>query len=210
MYERITAKDAERAYDEAMNAAQAEMAPIRADAANKQTNSRYATFVALDKALRPIYTRHGFSLSFDTGDGAPEGHVRVVCHVSHSGGDARHPHIDMPADGKGAKGNDVMTRTHATGAAITYGQRYLLKMVFNIAVGDDDDGNAPKAARQMSDPARKALETINAAEGPAALALWKKQEAEKLASQVPPGELQAVIDTYNRRVEHFKAQAAAS
>ncbi len=50
----------------------------------------------------------------------------------------------MPADGKGAKGGDVMTKTHATGAAASYGARYLLKGIFNIAVGDDDrDGNAP-------------------------------------------------------------------
>ncbi|MCK1282098.1 ERF family protein, partial [Bradyrhizobium sp. 61] len=27
------------------------------------------------------------------------------------------------------------------GAAMTYGQRYLLKMIFNIAIGDDRDGN---------------------------------------------------------------------
>lgn len=48
----------------------------------------------------------------------------------------------MPADGKGAKGGDVMTRTHATGAAATYGMRYLLKMIFNVAIGEDDnDGN---------------------------------------------------------------------
>jgi hypothetical protein len=51
----------------------------------------------------------------------------------------------MPADGKGAKGGDVMTKTHATGSAIQYGMRYLLKMIFNIAVGDDDDGNAAGA-----------------------------------------------------------------
>jgi hypothetical protein len=48
----------------------------------------------------------------------------------------------MPADGKGAKGGDVMTKTHATGAAMSYGARYLLKYIFNVAVGEDDnDGN---------------------------------------------------------------------
>ncbi len=48
----------------------------------------------------------------------------------------------MPADGKGAKGGDVMTKTHAAGSAFSYGQRYLLKLIFNVAIGDDDDGNA--------------------------------------------------------------------
>jgi hypothetical protein len=50
----------------------------------------------------------------------------------------------MPSDGKGAKGGDVMTKTHATGAAMSYGARYLLKFIFNIAVGEEDsDGNVP-------------------------------------------------------------------
>jgi len=48
----------------------------------------------------------------------------------------------MPADGKGAKGGDVMTKTHAAGAAGSYGARYLIKGIFNVAVGDDGlDGN---------------------------------------------------------------------
>ncbi len=52
----------------------------------------------------------------------------------------------MPADGKGAKGGDVMTKTHAVGAAKSYGKRYLLKDIFNIAIGEEDtDGNVPKA-----------------------------------------------------------------
>lgn len=37
----------------------------------------------------------------------------------------------------------IKTKTHATGSAVSYGMRYLLKMIFNIAVSDrDDDGNA--------------------------------------------------------------------
>lgn len=147
--ERIKAQEAAQMYHDAMSSAQAEMRPIAADASNPQTKSKYASFVALDRALRPIYTRHGFALSYDTGDGAPPEYVRVICKVSHRGGHSDAPHIDMPADGKGAKGGDVMTKTHATGAAMTYGQRYLLKMVFNIAVGDDDDGNSN--GRMLSD-----------------------------------------------------------
>jgi len=130
------------AFDAAMASCQAAMRPIAADSNNPQTKSRYASYHALDKALRPIYSKHGFSLSFDTADGAPEGCVRIVCDVA-MGGHTRRKHIDMPADGKGAKGGDVMTKTHATGAAVSYGSRYLLRMIFNVAVGEsDNDGNA--------------------------------------------------------------------
>jgi len=143
MYERIEGKKAETAFNAAMVEAQREMRPISADANNPQTRSRYASYAKLDNSLRPIYTRHGFSLSFDTAD-AIQDYVRVVCHVAHEAGFSRSFHIDMPADGKGAKGGDVMTKTHAAGAAASYGMRYLLKMIFNVAVGEDDrDGNDP-------------------------------------------------------------------
>lgn len=160
MYERITARQAEQAYHDAMSTAQAEMRPIAADANNPQTKSKYASFVALDRELRPIYTKHGFSLSYDTEDGAPADHVRVVCKVSHRAGHTERPRIDMPADGKGAKGGDVMTKTHATGAAMTYGQRYLLKMIFNIAVGDDDDGNSMAGSMRITADQREALSAL--------------------------------------------------
>lgn len=149
LHERMIARDAKQQFSAAMAACQADMSPIAADASNKQTSSKYATYAQLDRALRPIYTRHGFSLSFDTADCPIDQHVRVVCYVEHVAGHSRTHHLDIPADGKGAKGGDVMTKTHATGSATSYGMRYLLKMIFNVAVGEaDDDGNAAGAAQQ--------------------------------------------------------------
>lgn len=145
MAKELAQDEAQRDFNTAMGQAQSEMGRVAADANNPQTRSKYATYAALDKALRPVYTKHGFSISFDTGDGAPEGHVRVLAYVAHSGGFIRTYRADMPNDGKGAKGGDVMTKTHASGAAMSYGMRYLLKMIFNVAVGEDDtDGNIPQ------------------------------------------------------------------
>lgn len=148
--ERTRKADAEQSYNDAMSAAQAELAPVAADAKNPQTKSRYASYAALDRAVRPIYTKYGFSLSFGTSDGGPPDHVRVTCRVAHRDGHKELEHVDMPADGKGAKGGDVMTKTHAAGSAFSYGQRYLLKLIFNIAVGDDDDGNAASVTQYVS------------------------------------------------------------
>lgn len=154
MHERIVARDAEQAFNESMGAAQGDMGRISADATNKQTHSKYATYGQLDRHVRPVYTAHGFSLSFDTADGAPEGCLRVLAYVSHKAGHTRTYRADVPADGKGAKGGDVMTKTHATGSAMSYGMRYLLKMIFNIAIGeDDDDGNA--AGGSAAGPAQR-------------------------------------------------------
>lgn len=140
LYERAIAREDEIAFNTAMMEAQKEMRPIAAKANNPQTKSKYAKYEAVDAEARPIYTKHGFSLSFYTGEGAPEGCIRVQCKVSR-GGHTERPYIDMPADGKGAKGGDVMTKTHATGAGVTYGRRYLLGMIFNLVIGEDRDGN---------------------------------------------------------------------
>jgi hypothetical protein len=141
LQERWEANQAKKAFGEAMMNAQADMRPILVNAENSQTRSRYATYEALDAAIRPVYIKHGFSLVFGTADCPLPDHVRVICEVSCAGHTIT-PHIDMPADGKGAKGNDVMTKTHATGAAITYGRRYLLGMIFNLTITKDDDGNS--------------------------------------------------------------------
>jgi hypothetical protein len=150
LYERALARDAETAFNTAMARAQEEMRPIAANANNPQTRSKYAKYDALDNAVRPIYSRHGFSLSFYQGEGAPEGHIRVQCKLS-CGGHTERPYLDMPADGKGAKGGDVMTKTHATGAGVTYGRRYLLGMIFNLVIGEDNDGNDAGSAPKITE-----------------------------------------------------------
>jgi len=139
----VQADQAKKEFAAAFAAAQKEMEPVAKDANNPQTRSRYASLAALDRAIRPIYTKHGFSMSFDAADSPLPDHVRVLCFLSHTGGHERTYHIDMACDGKGAKGGDVMTKTHAMGSAFSYGKRYLAGNVWNIASAEkDDDGNA--------------------------------------------------------------------
>jgi hypothetical protein len=164
-------RDAEMQFNEAMNEAQAELGRIAPDLTNPQTHSKYASYAALDKKLRPIYTKHGFSLSFNSGDSPIPETVRVVCYVSHRAGHTRtYTGPPMPADGKGAKGGDVMTKTHATGAAMSYGARYLLKYIFNIAVGEEDvDGNEVNTLALEDDVVQKRVNSILAAGNDATL-----------------------------------------
>lgn len=175
LYERAIAREDEIAFNEAMRLAQSEMRHIAADANNPQTKSKYATYAALDSKVRPIYSKHGFSLSFYTGDGAPEGCIRIFCKVAR-GGHTERPYIDMPADGKGAKGGDVMTKTHATGAGVMYGRRYLLSMIFNLVVGEDNDGNDASAVEKITQKQADELRDLIEANGKdrAAFLKWAK------------------------------------
>lgn len=151
--ERDQAMAAKRAFAVAMTKAQLETSPICADANNPLTQSTYATHQALDRVLRPIYTANGFSLCFNTADCPLPNHIRVVCDVTHIEGHEKPFHIDIPADGKGIEGIDVMTKTHAAVSAVSIGIRALLRMIFNIVIERklDDDGNAA-GARPAAQP----------------------------------------------------------
>lgn len=204
LYERAQNRQAEQAFNVAMNAAQKDMQPVRADASNPQTKSKYASYAALDAALRPIYTEKGFSLSFDTGDAPSSDVVRVLCYVAHDEGFTRTYKIDMPADGKGAKGGDVMTRTHATGSAASYGSRYLLKLIFNIAVTEDDDGNRAGAqSGPISEEQRdKLLELVGRHEVDVEK-LCKYFKVESIAD-IPAKKFNDVIEAINSHIETRK------
>ena len=141
-YQKVRDDQARKAFTSAFIAAQMEMEPVRKAADNPQTRSKYATFEALDAAVRPIYTRHGFGVTFSTAESNKPDHIKVICHILHADGFERDYPLDVPADGKGAKGGDVMTKTHATGSAITYGKRYTFGAAWNIITTErDDDGN---------------------------------------------------------------------
>lgn len=182
MHERLLAKQAESAFNDAMTACQRELRVVAANANNPQTRSKYATYEALDKALRPVYTKHGFSISYSTADTPKPDCVRVIAYVS-KGAHTRIYPVDMPADGKGAKGGDVMTKTHATGAAMSYGARYLLKGIFNISVGeDDDDGNLGRGKLMPEGVKADFLAAIDAlVDDESAATLWQKITRETTA-----------------------------
>lgn len=142
LQQQTLAREAEFQFNEALARVQSKIKRVAPDLQNPQTSSRYASYAALDRILRPLYTDEGFSLSFTHDDCPKPDAIRVICLVS-KGSHTRRYQVDMPCDGKGAKGGDVMTKTHATAAADSYAKRYLVKDIFNVAIGEEDtDGNA--------------------------------------------------------------------
>jgi len=139
------------AFQAALRRIQDELKPIAKDLENKETHSRYASAEKVDEAIDRLLSRERMSLSFE-----PEPHpqvdmLRIVGVLSLGAYSKRYP-LDVPADGKGAKGGGVMSRTHATGSAITYGKRYLKNMIFNLRFKEkDDDGNAAGISKRMDD-----------------------------------------------------------
>lgn len=133
--------NAEREYNEAFARVQQQLPTVLADAENQQTHSTYAKHETIAKAIKPIYSAEGFSTSFTQGACERPDHVRIDGVLRHSGGHLTMHWVELPVDDKGIKGNVNKTPLHAAGSTFTYGRRYLTCLMFDVATGDDTDGN---------------------------------------------------------------------
>ena len=137
LQERMLARQAETEFNHALNRVQSQIQRIAPDLENTQKHSKYASYAAIDRVIRPIYSPEGFSLSFTHAECPKPDCIRVICWLRL--GAHKEPYqVDWPVDTQGPKGGDVMTRTQATGASDSYAKRYLVKDIFNIAIGEND------------------------------------------------------------------------
>lgn len=143
LQERWERNKAIQAYSQAMNECQKEMPIVVKDRKNEHTRSKYATLEAVSHAIKPVYTGHGFSISFDEAECTVAESIKVTATLRHSGGHSEQFSTIIPLDGAGIKGNANKTATQGKGSTLTYARRYLTLMIFNIAVADEDlDGNS--------------------------------------------------------------------
>lgn len=203
MHKEMQDRDAKRIYADAMKACQKEMPAIKKRGKNKQTNSKYALLEDINRLITPIYTRHGFSLSFGTVRSELEDHVGIVCDVMHEAGYSKTYTYDAPIDNVGIKGEKNKTRTHGRGSAISYGRRYLILMIFNLTIGDDDDGNAAGENEQQRLAREVAQEWVGIADSVSTYEEYLARKAEVLnayggkAGNLPP----EVREAFNRAAE---------
>lgn len=166
MHEKMQARAAEAAYNAAMAAAQAEIAPVAKNKTNEHTNSRYADLYAIADQVMPTIHGHGFGLSFFECPSDKPGHQGIECRVSHAAGHSETHRFNIPVDVAGSQGKVNKTATQAYGSTFTYARRYATCGVFNIAIGDND-GNAQKEpdtglTEEQEDQLRTALDEANA------------------------------------------------
>jgi hypothetical protein len=160
MQERMQRRQAEIAYNQAMNEAQAEIQPVARTAENSQTKSFYAKLEDVDAAIRPIYLRNGFSLSFGTVEPLVPGNIRVECTCAHAAGHSEKFHREAPADTLGPKGSPVKTVLHGGGSTETFLKRYLTCGVFNVVFKNMDDDGVAAGNLLISDQSVKVLSDL--------------------------------------------------
>lgn len=150
MQEHILDREAQQAFNAAMVRAQRDMPIVPKDRKNEQTRSRYSSYEMILKYTKPIYTQAGFSISMYEGETVKENNIRVCADVMHENGHTKQYWTDVPIDDKGIKGSVNKTQTHAKGSSLSYGKSYLMKMIFNIPTGHDDDGNVAGGSETIS------------------------------------------------------------
>lgn len=144
LQEKWVADRARESFCRSMCAAQAEMPAVITKSHNPQTKSFYAALEDIQIACKPVWIKHGFSLSFSEGPTAPrEGWKRIIAFVRHKDGHAEQHTLDLPNDGIGAKGNPIGAMNPVQGciSTMTYGERVLTANIFNVIIaGQDNDG----------------------------------------------------------------------
>lgn len=142
MQERIMAKNAESAFNDAMTRLQEAMPRITKDGniefvdnKNNHRKTPFATYENIDKAIRPLMIAEGFSIAFNSEWG--ESGATIHATLSHRDGHSRKASIRLPLDSSGSKNS-----LQAMGSTISYGKRYLVTMMLNIVTeGEDNDGD---------------------------------------------------------------------
>jgi hypothetical protein len=112
----------------------------------------YARWEDMDKALRPIWTKHGFGMSFSTF--VKDGQAIIRGELLHTGGHAKTAELPLHPD-KGPGRSDMQ----AMGSGVSFTKRYLGEMLLNIVrKGEDDDGiragEAKISAREVGELAQ--------------------------------------------------------
>lgn len=138
------------AFDAAFAAMQSELPEIeeRGDISgeSKRTGTKisqkYATFEDILSKVRPILAKYGFGLRFNIQD--EQQFIRVTAILSHADGHRESTSKLLPKDTSGSK-----NAVQAEGSSVSYGKRYTMNAILNIATrGQDDDGRAAAPAPQ--------------------------------------------------------------
>lgn len=148
MQERIMERNATAAYAAALASMQPELPVIvergKIDIGRGKPQS-YALWEDINETIKPVLAKHGFALSFRTGQ--EDGKIVVTGILSHRDGHSERTTMLLPVDTSGSK-----NAVQAVGSSTSYGKRYTAAALLNLTSrGEDDDGKAAGAKAAISD-----------------------------------------------------------
>jgi hypothetical protein len=122
-------------FDNALNECQSQIDRVVPNR-DRENGIKWADYIAIDKAVRPVYLAAGFSIGFSEVE-SPEAGRRMCATLSRGGVSRDYFSKMVPA------GNSKMSAADAEASASSRAMRYLLLKIFNIAVGIDKDEKKP-------------------------------------------------------------------
>jgi len=201
MYERLKAKEAELAYNEAKGRILKKLAAIKIvknrsglheiDKGRPQKGVfeafKYAPLEEIDKHLRPLLAEENMDLSYSAEPGEG-GDILIRGRLKHlPAGHYEDFFMPAPPDTTGGKSN-----VQAVGSTNSFLRRYVVCNIFNIVVvGDDDDGNGGTIDEAQTKAILDLIKTAKA--GPKFLRYMKAQSVEEA------GSLEAAVATIAAR-----------
>ncbi|HEU4603292.1 MAG TPA: ERF family protein, partial [Steroidobacteraceae bacterium] len=165
LQERWQANQARKAFDEAIAAAKAKIKPIVKNrevdftTAKGRTNYQYEDLAMIASEVDPILSEVGLSYRYRARQDGNK--VSVTCVIAHREGHSEETTLTALNDESGNK-NSIQ----AIGSAVTYLQRYTLKLALGLAATKDDDGNSiggpEKITEQQAADLKKLAEEVGA------------------------------------------------
>lgn len=205
MYERITARQAEAAFYDALAAMQPDLpiiekrGSIKNKAGGKQAG--YAKWEDVVEQITPILSRHGFSLNFHVRHDADR--IIVTGILGHRLG--HKDSTDSPplmADVSGSK-----NAVQALGSSVSYGKRYAAFALLNIVARDEDDDGEAGGRRTIS--AEQFMELRNLIEEAGAdeekFLIWLKVER---LEELPQAKHAGAVAALRQKIAQKKREAA--
>ena len=184
------------------------------------TKYAYLTLDELRNALRPIYGRHGFSVTDEVIDEDDRG-VKVAVEITHAEGWSKRVEGTFPFP----KQTNSMNETQVRGGVRTYATRYLLYGLFQIGSEDmpDNDGRTQprtdeRRARQSNAPISDSMPAVKAHLAKLDKAVTDKiitqeqrdRAGEQLKAATTQGDVLAVIEAHNKKLDEKNEEKPSS
>jgi hypothetical protein len=179
MQERIVQRNAATAYAAALSDMQPDLPVItergKIDIGRGKPQS-YALWEDINETIKPVLAKHGFSLSFRTGQ--EDGKIIVTGILSHREGHSERTTMHLPTDTSGSK-----NAVQAVGSSTSYGKRYTAAALLNLTSrGEDDDGLAGGSAGKITEEQLMQLVELADEVGADKIAFCKYFNIESLAA----------------------------
>ncbi len=189
MHEAALARNAKASYSAALSAMQPELPVIVQKGQIKvgtEVRSTYAKWEDANDAIKPCLAKHGFAISFRTGQ--TDNKISVTGVLSHRDGHSEETTMLLPIDTSGSK-NTVQ----AVGSSTSYGKRYTASALLNLTSrGEDDDAKTAAGGFVNEKQSTEIIDLLEATNADRAKFLrWAKVER---VEDIPAAHFQSCVD----------------